>query len=231
MEFLAACYRQPDREKVSLLLQQYQYRRGQAVFGLLCEDRDGRAGGYVMERCLGWFRRLNLKKLLKDPEKYVDPLQEELMRVFAETDRELRNGEKEEQIPERNMKQTVAQIVDFGALFCAEDTYFMLRRGTPAVYFMNTFLGKAGMRRLEGQERGQGMYGGQGRLEADIELLLATEGFYGVLPETVMKEGLFVREIEEEKQMEKRLRELGRESERLGGTDIGSIMIRTGKQV
>lgn len=75
------------------------------------------------------------------------------------------------------------------------------------------------------------MYGGQGRLEADIELLLATEGFYGVLPETVMKEGLFVREIEEEKQMEKRLRELGRESERLGGTDIGSIMIRTGKQV
>lgn len=219
MEFSAVFYRQPDREAVSLLLQQYQYRRGQIVFALLCEDlTGGGAGSYMTERCLGWFRKLNLKKLLKNREKYTELLWEELARVIGETDRELQNG-----------KKTEKKDLHFASVFCAEDIYIMLRRGTSAVYAMNTALGKACLRRLEGGRNRQELYGEQGRLEPDIELLLATEGFYGVLEETVIKEGLFVREIPDEKQMGKRLGELGKESERLGGVNAGAILIRTGE--
>ena len=43
----------------------------------------------------------------------------------------------------------------------------------------------------------------------------------------MIKDGLAVREVVTEEQMDRHMRELGKEGERLGGVDMGAVLLRT----
>lgn len=213
MEFFAACYREEDRA-LSLLLQQYQCAQGQIVFACICEDREseGRAGAYITERFLTWFRGLHLKKLMRNRERRTETLPQELGVEVREILAELEAGSIEG-----------GSAAEFALILCIEDVYVMITKGKPNIYLLNTAFGKAYVRRLGGSGIGEAV---RGSLQPDIGLLLATEGFYEPISETVIRDSLFIREIVGEKQMERRLAELGKESKRLGGRGVGAIMLR-----
>ena len=65
-----------------------------------------------------------------------------------------------------------------------------------------------------------------GQLQPGTGLLLGTKDFCRELPETVLKEALWVRETERQEQVERHLRELGREAERRGGGNLGAVLVR-----
>lgn len=218
MDFFTACYRQQGENTASLLLQQYQYRHMQIVFACVCTDRGngGRAGGYMTERLLAWFRGLNLKNLVRKREKKMDLLLEELTAVVREIDKELEDG-----------GMAGEGKAGFAGFFCIEDSYIMLCRGGTGICLINTGFGRVCLRRLGVNGSGDALSSGQGSLQPDIGLLLATGSFYEYVTEPMIKEGLFVREISTEKQMERHLTELGREGERQGGLNLGAILLRS----
>ncbi len=218
MDFFTACYRQQGENTASLLLQQYQYKNMQIVFACICTERGngGRAGEYMTERLLAWFRGINLKRLFRKREKKMDLLLEELAAVVGEIDKELEDG-----------GMAGEGKTGFAGFLCIEDSYIMLCRGETGICLINTAFGRVCLRRLGGKGGGDVLRPGQGSLQPDIGLLLATGSFYEYVTEPMIKEGLFVREISTEKQMEKHLTELGREGERQGGLNLGAILFRS----
>lgn len=207
-----------------MLLQQYQYRHSQIVFACICTkenidggEGDGRAEAYMTERLLTWFRGLNLKSLVKKRERKADAVSKELTAVVMAADREL-----EESGTAGDRKVGLAGIL------CVDDIFIMAYRGTPAVYLINTAFGRVRLSRLnEEGEKGR-LTVKMGIVEPDVGLLLATEGFCRHVTEGMIKEGLFVREIVTEEQLEKRLAELGKEGETRGGSGIGAVALQTG---
>lgn len=223
MEFFTACYRQKEGNASSLLLQQYQYRRSQIVFACICTEENagkegGRAGAYMTERLLAWFRGLNLKKLAKSREKGADALAERLTEAVMEADRELNEG-----------KTAGGVRVDLAGILCVDDIFIMAYRGTLAVYLINTAFGRVWLSRLDREREGEKLNVRMGAMEPDVGLLFATEGFCRYVPEDMIREGLYAREIATETQLEKHLAELGKEGEARGGSGIGAIMLRTGR--
>lgn len=139
---------------------------------------------------------------------------------MTEADRELEEG---------GLTTEEGQAALAGIL-CVEEVCFILSRKMPAVGLINTAFGRPCLRRLGREEREGKLSVEQGSLEPDIALLLATQGFWGSVPEPVIKESLCIGEIRTEEQTEKHLAELGREAERRGGSGIGAVLVRTAVQ-
>lgn len=217
MDFFTAGCRQREGALPSFLLQQYQCGGTQVVFACLCgEGNGGRAGTYMTERLLSWFRRINLMALSGAKERGVEGVGRALEGLLADIDEELENGG----IVQRGR-------TGFSVLFCVGAFYVLLYRGDGGVRLINRAFGRTCMRALEG-EKGKGKLRRiQGVMQPCIGLLLATESFYRFLPESMVKEGLNTEEITRERQLEKRLKELVEEGERRGGRGIGAIMICT----
>lgn len=227
MDFFAACYRQQGEESASVLLQQYQYRQMEVVFACVCGAGQGGAGGYMTERLLAWFRGLDPGRLVRSRERQADRLQAKLAEVIEEIDREL----SERGLPGKGVRfgkgQPEKEKVGLAVFLCIEDVYIIFRRGRTGIYLINTAFGRVCLRRIGAEAEKSGMAMELGRLQADIGLLLGTESFYGHIEESMIREGLFVREIHTEKQMERHLAELAGEAERRGGAGMGVIFLRT----
>lgn len=217
MDFFTAGCRQREASSPSLLLQQYQCGPTQVVFACICgEENGGRAGAYMTERLLSWFRRVNLKTLTKSGEKGIETAKKALAGLLEEIDRELENG-----------GMAGKGDTAFCVFLCSGAFYVMLHRGGGGIRLINRAFGRICMRKLKGEEGERGVCMGQGVMQWGVGLLLATESFYQCLPESVIKEGLAVGEIGQERQLEKRLKELVEEGERLGGRGIGAVMLCT----
>ncbi len=217
MDFFAAHYRQQGENSPSLLLQQYQYRHTQLFFGCMClgNGKGGRAGGYMSERLLAWFRGLDLRKLLRNREHKMDMLSEMLTGVVGDTDKELLDGGLEE------------GKVGLAGILCVEDSYLLLRRGRTAICLINTGFGRTCLRRLlEGGEEGA-LEKGQGSLQPHIGLLFAVESFLSHITEPMIREGLSVSETNTERRAERHLTELAGEAQRRGAENMGAILLRT----
>lgn len=218
MDFFAAHYRQQGENSPSILLQQYQYKRMQLLFGCIClgSGKGGRAGGYMTERLLAWFRGLDLRKLRRDREDGMGVLSQRLAAVIGETDRELRDA-----------GLTKEGEVGLAGILCVEDSYILLRRGRAGICLINTGFGRTCLSRLlEGGNKGA-LKKGQGSLQPELSLLLATESFLCHTTETMLREGLSATEVWTEKRMEKHLAELAGEAGRRGAEDVGAILLRT----
>lgn len=217
MQFLSAYYWQQawDENASALLLQQYICEGVRVHFSCVCRGRDGgRAGGYMTERLLCWFRGLNLKKLARTPEKALEKTKTGLGRLILEADEELVDA-----------GVSGAGETALAGIFCVGGDYFLFCRGEQRMYLINTGFGRAHISRL-GAEGGE-IFVQRGTLQPDIGLLFAVDPFWEHVTERMIKEGLFVREVVTEEQMRKHLNELGEEARRRGGKDMAAVFVRT----
>jgi len=220
MEFLSACYLQQGKNALSLLLQQYRCGRTQMLFTCVCIGRGenaGRAGGYMTEQLLQWFRELPFKKLYKSREKGMERLAEYICEVVGRVDLELENSR----------ITPGGQRVDYAGMICLGERYLMLCRGTGRIYLINTAFGRCHVGCFTGEGQGGGMFLEQGILQQDIGLLFTSEAFCGCITEEMIREGLAVGEVTTGGQMGRHLKELAGEAERRGGADMGAVFLRT----
>lgn len=227
MQFLSAHYWQQVRNENTsgLLLQQYVCEGVCIHFSCVCRGQDGdvRAGGYMTEQLLRWFRGLSLKRLARKPEKTLGEAEAGLRRTILRADDELaaagRGAGFAGTSPAGVGKAALAGI------FCVGEEFIYFCRGEQKIYFINTGFGRAHIRRL-GIEGGE-LFSQRGILQPDIGLLFAVGSFCEYVTEKMIKEGLFVREVMTEEQVRKHLNELGEEAQRQGGKDMAAVFVRT----
>lgn len=217
MEFLSACYWQQGKNRSSLLLQQYACGGTVVYFACVCmgRDEDGRVSGYMTGRLLRWFRNLSLRRLVKSTEKQMKAARKSLEEVVERTDRELVSAGLSE----------AGQDADLAGLLCVGERFFLFYRGRQRIWLINTSFGRAHTDRI-GKDS-ETLCVEEGILEPDVGLLLAVgkEGF--LIEERMMGEGLFVREVLTEEQMERHLRELAEEAVRRGESDMAAVFLRS----
>ena len=243
MRFLTACYwhqtRDGDGNGSGLLLQQYVCRGVCIHFSCVCRGQGGddRAGGYMTEQLLSWFRGLSLKKLVKRRERALERAEAGLRRVILQTDDELAAG------------GAVGKTA-FSGIFCVGEEFFLFSRGEQRSYLINTGFGRAHIKRLgikgagadeteserygikqtkRHAETAGGFYVQRGVLQPDVGLLFASAPFWEHITEQMLREGLSVREVATEEQMRKHLNELGAEARRQGAGNLAAVFVRTAR--
>ncbi len=219
MDILSTCYCRQGKQGVSLLLQQYRYKGVRIIFACIfmgMGENMGRAGGYMAEQTLQWFRGLNLKKLARGKEKYMERLGKSLQQVILDTDRVLDDSG----IMSQGVKVNLAGMV------CVENRILMLQRGAGRICLINRAFGRTHMRYLR-REEDEPTIVERGILQPNVGILLSMNSFYDYITEKMVANGLDIREVVSEEQMYRHLQELGREAERLGGKEIGLILLRT----
>lgn len=218
MQFLTTYYWQQARNENAsgLLLQQYVCGGVRVHFSCVCKGRDGddRAGGYMMEQLLWWFRGLSLKRIARRPERALAEAEAGLKRVVLRVDGELAAAGPAE--------TGSAALV---GIFCVGEELLLFCRGGQRIYLVNTGFGRAHISRI-GQESGE-LFVERAILQPDIGLLFGVESFWEHVTERMIREGLSVRELVTEEQMKKHLNELGEEAQRRGGRDMAAVFFRT----
>ena len=243
MHFLSADYWQQSRNgnESALLLQQYVCEGVCVHFSCVCRGQDGdeRAGGYVTEQLLQWFRGLSLKKLARKPEKALGEAQAGLRRVILRADDELATAgavgtglkgdgyvrTKPAAAGAAGIRIIAAGKTALAGIFCVGEEFFYFCRGEQRIYFINTGFGRAHIRRLGTED--EEFFVQRGALQPDFGLLFAVGSFWEYVTEEMIKEGLFVQEVVTEEQMRKHLNELGKEACRRGGKDMAAVFVRT----
>ena len=243
MRFLTACYwhqtRDGDGNGSGLLLQQYVCRGVCIHFSCVCRGQGGddRAGGYMTEQLLSWFRGLSLKKLVKRRERALERAEAGLRRAILQTDDELAAG-------------GVVGKTAFSGIFCVGEEFFLFSRGEQRSYLINTGFGRVHIKRLgikgagadeteserygikqtkRHAETAGGVYVQRGVLQPDVGLLFASAPFWEHITEQMLREGLSVREVVTEEQMRKHLNELGAEARRQGAGNLAAVFVRTAR--
>lgn len=217
MKFYTSCYWQQARNASALLLQQYVCQGTPVHFACVCDGKEGdaRAGGYMTEQLLQWFRKLSLRRLTRKTEKALGEAAAGLERTVLRADDELAEAGITEQ----------GQRVSLGGIFCVGESFFLYYRGEQKIYLINTGFGRVHVKRL-GTES-EAFCVEMGSLQPDIGLIFATTSFWERITEQMIKEALFVREVVTEEQMQKHLNELGEEAQRREGRDMAALFIRT----
>lgn len=217
MDFLSAYYWQQASNRSSLLLQQYACEGTVVLFACVCMGRDGngRVSGYMTGRLLCWFRNLNLRRLVKRTEREMKAVRRSLEGVVARTDGELASSGLSE----------AGQDAALAGVLCVGERFFLFYRGRQRIWLINTSFGRAYTDRIGAD--GEVFCVEEGVLEPDVGLLLAVgrEGLPDV--ERMVREGLSVREVLTEEQMERHLRELLAESARRGESDMAAVFLRS----
>ncbi len=220
MKFLSASYFRRGKNSTSLLLQQYRYKQAQMIFACLCagKGKDGdRAGGYMAEQLLQWFRGMHVKKLFKNQDKSMIRLTADLYGVIRRLDRELEDSG----MAQRDEETSIAGMI------CLEDRYMALHRGEGCIRLINTAFGRGHIQNIIGKPEEGGLCIEQGMLQPGIGLLLAMKVFYACIGNNRIMEGLALDEAVTEEQMDRHLRELAKEGERQGNADMSAILLRT----
>lgn len=218
MELLSACYYQQGRNGISLLLQKFRYRQVQILFTCICAGNGSsadREGSYMAEKILHWFRNLDFKYIMRKPEKGLMRLEESLYKAVYRTDGELEYSG----MAGENRK------VDVAGIFCIENRYVMFRRGAGHVCLVNTAFGRVHIRHMCRMEDRISIE--QGVMQPDIVMLFSMDVFCRYVTDKMIEDGLAVGEVVTEEQMSRHIRELGKEGERFGGTNMGAVLLRT----
>lgn len=217
MDFLSAYYWQQVNNRSSLLLQQYACGGTVVLFACVCmgQDGDGRVSGYMTGRLLRWFRNLSLRRLAKRTEREMRAARKSLERVVERTDRELASAGLSE----------AGQDAALAGVFCVGESFLLFYRGRQRIWLINTSFGRAYTDRIGADS--EVFCVEEGILEPDVGLLMAVgRGCFSDV-ERMMGEGLSVREVLTEEQMEKHLRELLEEAARRGEGDMAAVCLRS----
>lgn len=242
MELLSTFYYQQGNNKISLLLQQYHYRKVNVLFSCICNGRGQmaeRAARYMAGQLLQWFRALPLNKICRGKGKELAGIGEGLRKAIRRADRELENSG----------VAAGRDKVELTGIFCLRDRCLTFRRGTGHICLINKAFGQVHIRPVYEEECVGELFNnniGEGELfignveikdknnyieewvlESDIVLLLSSESFWKEVTEEMIKDGLSAEAVGTEEQMDRHLKEIGREAQRRGGENMGAVLLRT----
>ena len=172
----------------------------------------------MAEQLFRWFRGLSLKRLAGKTGKALEGAEAGLRRAILRADGELAHA-----------LLAASGKVPLAGIFCVGEEFFLFCRGRQRIYFFNTGLGGAHIRRL-GEEGGE-LFWQRGVLQPDVGLLLAAEPFCEHISERMLREALSVRETVTQEQLGKHLNELGEEARRRGGRDMAAVYVRTAREM
>lgn len=220
MELLTSAYWQQGRNDSALLLQHYQYRGIPLCLVCLCAGEGegcGRAGAYLTERLLTWFRNFSWRRLARDPENLLSKIGGQLAEKIEKTAEELADCGL---LAEREM-------LDFAGLLCAGEHFLLVRQGSHRIYLLNRSFNRGNIQTMAAapEESQTGIFLRQGVFESEIGLLLASESFCRQLTERELRECLQVTEIRTQAQADRHLGELGIRAEELGGKNMGAALL------
>jgi len=215
MELLSGYYREEGDDSASLLLEQYAYGEIPFCLGCVCvgESLEGsREGGEFTGWLLGWFRRIDLKRAVRQPEKWFERKEEELRR-------------------EALCRSAHMEKISMAGILCLGERFLIFQRGAYEAYLCNMEFGRSVLRPVEGFYGSRreafmcGAYGNSealwtctGSMEPGIGILLTTEKLCEILSRDKLEECLAVGEIHSGEQTQKRVREMGMAAKRQGNT-------------
>lgn len=222
MDLLTSAYWQQGRNDSSLLLQHYQYRGTPLCLACLCAgegEARGRAGAYLTEQLLTWFRSLPWRRLAREPENLMPRIERQLAETIEKTVEELTGcGLLAEQ-----------ETLDFVGLLCVGKHFLLVSQGRHRTYLLNRSFNRENIRAMAAApgEAQEGIFPLQGVLEPEIGLLLASESFCCQLTEQELRECLQAAKMRTQAQADRHLRELGIRAEELGGRNMGAVLLLT----
>lgn len=225
MNLTTAVYWQTFQNHSALLLQQCQYKCIPICLFALCSGQNefqGKAGAYVTGQLLQWFRGQPFKRLARNPDKYFPSLEENLEHFLGQLNGDLISGGL---VPHM-------QSIPISGIFCVNDHFLLFSCGGQKIFFLNKNLGHGHVQCLNDPMENKKIAAGslkirQGILQREVGLLFATDTFCLQLKEQDIRECLYVDELCGENQIQRRLRELGRRGEALGGRDMAAGMLLT----
>lgn len=209
MEFMTGYYRQKE-DSTALLLQQYVCRGVPVCLGCVCggESREaGIAGGSLTGRILEEFRKLSLLRAVKKQPECLKKMERQLYKCWESC--------------------VVPQDFWIAGLLCIGEGFLLFFEGAVKIALCNTGFGRPALHEIGGSDdaEGAGLQLQQGSMEDGIGILLASESFYGNIPREDMQSCLWVKDINDAGQTQRRLQELGRMAERRGGRQMGALLL------
>lgn len=204
MKFMAGYYRQ-GAESVSLLLQHYSCEDIPVCLGCICGGDSpgaGIEGGAFTGQLLREFRRLSLWKAVQRPEKFLRKMERAVYRC----------------------RENRSAPYDFrmAGILCVGENFFIFSEGGMKILLCNTGFGRPALREIIAAEQ---MLLQWGCMEPEIGILLASESFCENIPPESLLNCLAVKDINDSRQTQKRVQELGRAAERRGGRNMAALLL------
>lgn len=209
MEFMTGYYRRKE-DFTAVLLQQYVCRSVPVCLGCICggDSREaGIAGGSFTGRILEEFRKSSLPGAVKRRPEYLKKIGRQLCKC----------------------RESCAVSSDFwtAGILCIGEEFLLFCEGAVKIALCNMGFGRPAMYEIGGDDQagGKGLQLQRGSMETGIGVLLASESFYRNIPREDMRNCLWVKEINDSGQVQKRLQELGKMAERRGGRQMGALLL------
>lgn len=209
MEFMTGYYRQKE-DSTALLLQQYMCRGVPVCLGCVCggESREaGIAGGSFTGKLLEEFRKINLLGAVRRQPECMKKMERQLYQC----------------------RESFAAPIDFwiAGLLCIGEEVLFFYEGAVRIALCNTGFGRPALQEIgkDARVRETGLQLRRGGMEAGVGILLASESFYEKIPEEDMRSCLWVKDISDPGQAQKRLQELGGMAQRQGGRQMGALFL------
>lgn len=220
--FITSAYWQQGLNDSALLLQHYQYGEQPLCFACLCPGEGevrGKAGAYLTERLLDWFRGLPWGCLTRDPEGRLQRFGNKLEKTVERAGREMRD---------RGLL-TKQEEPDLTGILCVGEHFILFGHGSCQIRLLNRCFDRGYIQRIEGPSpiRENGSFLRQGILQRGIGLLFATESFCSRVTDLEMRECLHVETVRTQEQADRHLRELGQRAKELGGSHMGAVLLLT----
>lgn len=223
MNYITTSYRQTAINHSTLLLQQFRFKNSPLCLLILCDGQSedqGRAGAYLSKRLLQWFRGQRLRRLAREPDRYIGDLEVHLQTLLLQCQNDL--------ITCGLLKQ--GQLLTFSGILCSDDRFLLFNQGNQQIYLLNQSFGQSHIQDIANdlsvtQEVPDSLVLRQGILQRDVGILFSTEAFCQKLAEKDIRECLYVEEIRTELQAQRRLQELGRRAESLGGQNMTATLL------
>ncbi|MBR1930446.1 MAG: hypothetical protein IJ833_03085 [Lachnospiraceae bacterium] len=214
MNYLTTYYWQHSKTQDSgLLLQQLKGKRNEqsVLLAVVCQVQDcPSATEYVLTKLLDWFRRTGLKACKKRGENGYERLQSALKNIVTDViDDVSKIGAKEK--------------LNMTGLLCVEEKLWCFGWGKSHCYLLQTRFNRSCIRRLDEIQKG---WMRCGDVQEGIGVVIGTAPFFATLRREELEQCLAVRELYTEKQMEKRLQELGTVAAERSGACGVAIMIK-----
>lgn len=209
MEFMTGYYRQKE-DSTALLLQQYVCRGVPVCFGCVCGGESleaGITGGSFTGKLLEEFRKLNLPREVKRQPECLKKMERQLYQC----------------------RESCAVPPDFwtAGILCMGEEVLLFYEGAVRIALCNTGFGRPALQEIGRNDRTQEteLQLQRGSMEVGIGILLASESFYEKIPGEDMGSCLWVKDISNPRQAQKRLQELGRQAQRQGGRQMGALFL------
>ncbi|WP_318709579.1 hypothetical protein [Candidatus Acetatifactor stercoripullorum] len=229
-DFLTSCYHKRGAGKkdgVSLLLQQGTCRQTALAFACVCCD-PAAAGGdrYFTGQLLLWYRRMGALLCAKGRGTESRAVKESLERALRRVDEELLDyrTKMSGKCAGKGAEKGAGKDIEVSGILCGGDGFLLFHRGGQSIYQINTRFLRPNVKKIAGENTevcGSGGCGEgqerfcikQGILQPGAGVLLATASFCSNLTEEMLKGCMEMESLRTQRQLDKRLGELGREAE------------------